>query len=312
MSEKVTKPKLSVVITISSDSTAGYYDPAYLTRCLDSITSQSYPTSIDISVPFPSHLSVYLNLQEHYPEVNFLPLYDPEPSKGPGLSHRRYDALRAYGLTCAGGEIIAMIEDQEILEPDWAVKMIEAHKKGYAVIGGAVENGVDRPLNWAVYFCDFLNYQNPIIAGETSSASDVNISYKRDVLQSIRSTWQDGFHEPVVHREIIARGFKIGLDPKALVYQRRDGLVLNRTLIERFVWGRHFGALRQRDFPRWKALIYSISSLLLPFILIIRKTTAIMKKERNRGVFFKVLPLTFLLLIFWSFGEMVGYLTAKS
>ncbi len=45
-----------------------------------------------------------------------------------------------------------MIEDQEILEPDWAAKMIEAHKTGYAVIGGAVENGVDCSLNWAVLF----------------------------------------------------------------------------------------------------------------------------------------------------------------
>jgi hypothetical protein len=144
MSEKDTKSTFSVVITISSDSTAGYYDPAYLTRCLDSIISQSYTASIDIFVPFPSHISVYLNLQERYPEVNFLPVYDPEASKGPGLSHQRYDKLRAYGLSCAEGEIIAMIEDQEILEPDWAAKMIEAHKKEYAVIGGAVENGVDR------------------------------------------------------------------------------------------------------------------------------------------------------------------------
>ncbi len=72
--------------------------------------------------------------------------------------------------------------------------------------------------------------------------------------------------------KLLQRGFKIGLDPKAVVYQMRYGLELNQAIKERFVWGRHYAALRQTDFLRWKALIYSIFSLLLPFILIIRKT----------------------------------------
>ncbi len=31
----------------------------------------------------------------------------------------------------------------------------QAPRTGYAAIGGAIENGINRPLNWAVYYCDF-------------------------------------------------------------------------------------------------------------------------------------------------------------
>ena len=45
--------------------------------------------------------------------------------------------------------------------------MVVAHREYYAAIGGAIENGVDRPLNWAVYYSDFGRYQNPFQSGES-------------------------------------------------------------------------------------------------------------------------------------------------
>jgi hypothetical protein len=62
-------------------------------------------------------------------------------------------------------------------------------------VGGAIENGIGRPLNWAVYFCDFLPYQNPVPLGESAIASDACVSYKRAALESTRTIWQEIFHE---------------------------------------------------------------------------------------------------------------------
>ena len=135
------------------------------------------------------------------------------------------------------------------MHSNWAAKMIEAYSGDFAVVGGAIENGYQDPLNWAAYFCDFLNYQNPLHAHQSSDASDANISYKRDVIRDIQSTWQEGYHELFVHQAIVSRGWKIGIEPEAIVFRMRIGMRLSRALKERFIWGRHYAALRQRTFP---------------------------------------------------------------
>ena len=73
-------------------------------------------------------------------------------------------------------------------------------------MGGAIENSIDRPLNWAVYFCDFLRYQTPLPDGESALASDANVSYKRTALQAIQPVWRDVFHETSVNAALRARG----------------------------------------------------------------------------------------------------------
>jgi hypothetical protein len=267
---------------------------------------------MSIIVPFPARILEIQDLQYKYKDVFFLSVDDPTANTGPGADHLHFDVLRSYGLGIANGDIIALVEDQETFGQNWAVKMLEAHDLDFAVIGGAIENGVNRPLNWSVYFCDFLKYQNPIIIGESLYASDVNVSYKRGVLESVRSSWQEGFHEPIVHREILSQGWKIGLNPEAIAYQMRSGLDFGSVLKERFIWARHYAAKRQRDFPKWKALVYSVFSAFLPLILLFRKTHTIIKKRRNIGIYFRVLPLTIILIVFWSAGEMAGYFTGKS
>jgi hypothetical protein len=311
LDEEDGSPSLSVIVTLASDSIIQKYDQTYLRKCLDSLQAQDNAPSHEIIVPFPSIIREFKKLEDSYHSVCFLPVNDPRANSGPGPIHEHFDILRANGLSQAQGKIISLVEDQEIMDRHWAAKITAAHSQEYAVVGGTVENGINKPINWAVYFCDFLQYQIPIRASETSTASDVNVSYKREALEAVRRTWQDGFHEPAVHREIIKRGWKIGIEPEAIAYQMRTGLDFRSVLKERFIWGRHYAAQRQRDFPKWKALVYSVFSAFLPLILLFRKTHTIIKKRRNIGIYFSVLPLTFVLIIFWSAGEMVGYITGR-
>src|SRR5690606_26362321 len=105
-------------------------------------------------------------------------------------------------------------------------------------VGGAIENGLDHPLNWAVYYCDFGRYQNPVPAGETPYASDANVTYKRADLERVRPVWEGAFREVVVNGALKSEGRGIALDPRIVVYQHRRGLNLATALRERFVWGR--------------------------------------------------------------------------
>src|ERR1700681_5044734 len=104
-------------------------------------------------------------------------------STGRSGSREHHDELRARGLALARGYIVALIEDHGIPAPDWCAQILESHRQPFAVVGGAIENGIDRPLNWAVYYCDFLRYQNPLQEGTSAFASDANVSYKRSALE---------------------------------------------------------------------------------------------------------------------------------
>ena len=92
-----------------------------------------------------------------------------------------------------GAKSWRLLEDHARPDAHWAANVVAAHRQTHAAVGGAIENGIDRALNWAVYYCDFGKYQNPVPAGETPFASDANTTYKRAELESVRSVWGDAF-----------------------------------------------------------------------------------------------------------------------
>jgi hypothetical protein len=117
-----------------------------------------------------------------------------------------HDVLRARGLAAAHGDLVGLLEVHARPDPQWCASVAAAHRQPYAAVGGAIENGVDRPLNWAVYYCDFGRYQNPVPAGETLFASDANVTYKRAALEGVRPSWQESFREVVVNRALTSLG----------------------------------------------------------------------------------------------------------
>jgi hypothetical protein len=214
-------------------------------------------------------------------------------------------------MATASGEIIGLLEDHGRPDPHWCAQILEAHRQGYAAIGGAIENGIDRPLNWAVYFCDFYRYQNPVPEGESPFVSDANVAYKRSALESIRLVWQETFQETAVNEALASRGQVLALSPKLIVYQHRSNLRLGSALKERLIWGRSYAVSRSQRAGGLKRAIYAALSPLLPVVLLWRMTASVSKKRQDLRAFFKVLPLTAVLLGSWSLGELLGYVTAR-
>jgi hypothetical protein len=189
---------------------------------------------------------------------------------------------------------------------------VDAHKEfPAAAIGGAIENKVNRPLNWAVYFCDFGRYQNPLKPGPSPTLSDVNISYKRQALSAVKKVWQDFYHEPFVNGSLMAQGQKLWLSPRIVVYQHRENLKLSAAMRERYEWGRYYAGNRVKKLMLIRRLTYLILSPALPVLLAVRKIRDVLIKRRHIGVFISALPLMLLLTLFWSVGEFIGYLTAS-
>ena len=295
-----------MVIVIASDTTTPRADPGPLAGCLEAFARQVDAPETELIVPVHDAVDGVEELSRRYPDVRFLHVEGPkEPSStGPRVHHYR---LRARGLLEARGELLALAEDHARPDPHWCANLVAAHRAGrFAGVGGALENGVDRPLQWAVYFSDYAAYQNPVPEGESTRASDNNVAYRREALLSVRDCWADGFHEVIVNGALTRRGEKLVLRRDVVMVQQREALRLGSALRERFVWGRQYAEIRcaaLRGPRRWLLLVLSP---LLPLLLTAR--IARLAVGRGRGAkFLAVLPLVLALETAWSLGEAAGY-----
>ena len=237
-------PVLSIVVVIVSDTITPRAKVSHLRSCLDALAHQTNPPPMEIIVPYHEDVDGIQDLERTYPDVTFMRATGVSIASRKGGGREHHDVLRACGLRAARGEIIALLEDHARPDANWSANVVAAHRQNCAAVGGAIENGIDRPLNWAVYYCDFGKYQNPLPPGESSYASDANTSYKRQALEMVRPTWQASFREVVVNGALIARGEKVILRPEVVIYQNRRDLDFVFALRERFSWGRSYAASR--------------------------------------------------------------------
>ena len=305
-----TDPVLSVVVVIISDTTAARAHSNDLAQCIEALQQQVGAPTTEVIVPYHENTDGIRALEARFPHVRLIAVSDPVIAARRAGSREHHDALRAHGLALARGTLVALLEDQGRPDVGWSANIVVAHRGDQAAVGGAIENGIDRPLNWAVYYCDFAKYQNPVPAGETRFASDANTAYKRSALESVRSLWQQSFREIVVNDALLAAGKKVTLDPDIVVYQHRSDLTLHDALYERFVWGRSYAATRCALLSPSRRLIYAALSPLLPLIIMQRMAATAWKRRRHFGEFFRAAPLIALLTCSWSVGECVGYLAS--
>jgi hypothetical protein len=283
-----------------------------LRDCLESLTAQVEPPAWEIIVPYLAGTGDFSKLAADFTGVNFLRVERLASYKPDGVGREHHDELRAFGLRAARGEIVALVEDYARLDPDWSREIVRAHQASYAGIGGAIENAIDRPLNWAVYFCDFGKYQNPLPSGESAYASDANVSYKRSALDAIETTWRDSFHETQVNWELMQQGYRIALDQKIILSQNRVNLNPGTALKERYVWGRSYAVSRIKVVGSLRRALYFITSPLIPFILFLRLTASALSKPNNLSPYLKSFLIAFLLLTSWALGEAVGYASGRA
>lgn len=299
---------LSVVVTVVDGGET-------LVRCLAALARQENVPTLEVIIPYDESVKGMAPIVARFPAFHFLPIGLVEtrrPIDGPAGQHELFDRRRSAGLSRARGDIVAIVEDRGVPRPDWAARLVAMHHElPHAVIGGGVENGRDRTLNWAVYFCDFGRYQLPYAPGPREYVTDVNIGYKRKALDQTRELWKERYHETTVHWALIRSGETLYLSDRFAVDQMRDDLSLGRLVSERVGWGRLFAYTRAREIGGGKRMVLAAMAPVLPLLLFFRLARHQMAKKRTVGKFVAASPAVLLLLAMWSLGEMIGYLTGK-
>jgi hypothetical protein len=302
------RPKvLSVVVRIVGGA-------SYLRQCLERLVPQVEGRPIEIIVPHDSTLAGIAEVQRDFPEVTFADMGQvsiAEPAESDAGAHELYDRRAAMGLRLAQGGVLAMVEDTALPDADWCGQVLDAHRRPYGIIGGAVEHNGRGALNWAVYFMDFGRYQLPLCEGPAACLTDVNVSYKRAVLEAVSDRWAECYNEATVHQALARQGVVLWMRPQIIVRQDRGPLSLSGLLRERFYWGRLFGCVRLEEAPSWQRLLYVLASPAIPFVRLARTTGMVFRGGRNRAQLLAVLPQMVVLTVAWSLGEVTGYVRGQ-
>ncbi len=303
MNEAENRIELSVVVIVVSGTKA-------LRGFLTSLQPQLDPDTTEVIVPYDLYIKDVTALAGEFPNVLFQYVGESlgNENQTPLGRHRLFDRRRAVGLGVAKGKIIALAEDHAQPANDWCKKLLEIHNQPYDVIGGAIENNIDSPLNWAVYYLDFGRYGRPFKSRVVNYVSDVNVSYKRRALDGNRDIWNGIYHETTLHWTLMERGSKLFLDERAVMYQERPSIPLMQAVHERYAWGRLFAETRVEHFSFSHRLFFIAGSVLLPLLLTLRAAGHMIRQRRSVVKIAATLPIMTILAASWSLGELAGYI----
>jgi hypothetical protein len=299
-------PELSIVVALIS----GEVDD--LRRCLSALHAQDDPPALEILVPYDDPCAGVTTLAGEFPRARFIHAAGLDTAAArAGASREHHDTLRTIGLRAAAGRVVALTEDHAQASPTWCrdmMRLLDAHPEA-AAVGGAVDCESSHLFTWAVYWCDFGRYQNPLREGPSAYVSDSNVAYRRAALDEIRAAWAGDYHETVVHGALVRSGKMLLLTPRSQVWQARGKLRVGSSLRERFVWARSYAGTRVANAPLGKRLLLAALSFALPFVLTWRIARGVVMRRRHLVRFCAALPAILLLQTCWAVGEAVGYVT---
>ncbi len=303
----ISSTKLSVIITTVGGG-------RHLERCLDMLLPQM-TAATEALVPHDSTLDIdAIRANPKYERIRFVEMGQvatDSPTGTESAAHEMFDRRTAAGLRAAGGEILALLQDYGAPAPDWVEQVLLAHQMPYGVIGGSVEHAGTNAWNWAVFFLDFGRFQKPLREGPAVYLTDINVSYKRDVLESVRQLWEYRYKEVTVNWALSRQHVTLWQRPQIEVLQNRGQLRLRDLLVERYCWGRLFGSIRVHENSGWVRLLFILGGPLIPLVLIGRIGRKVILGGRHVEAFFRSFPHFVVITTAWCCGEFVGYLTGR-
>jgi GT2 family glycosyltransferase len=287
-------PSISVVIPSLGS-------PDCLDACLKALAQQTLSSDAEVIVVDCGVAGIEDLVHRRFPRTKLLSF----------AQRKSIPEMRALGMKHSRGAIVTVTEDHCVPESHWFERILQAHKRWYGVIGGAVENdpSITRIVDWAVFFCEYGRYMNPVPDAEVANLPGNNASYRREFLAHIADLLDKGCSwEDTLHARLRERGVKLYSDPSIIVYHKKE-FGLGYFLTQRYHYSRSYAGMQtQRDIYA-KRIFRAAICLALPVLLLLRITMCVVGKKRHLGMLFCSLPLIALFAVVWAWGELIGYLS---
>ena len=227
---------------------------------------------------------------------------------------RRYAGhARNLGIEVARGRLFAFTDADCVAAPDWVERVVLAHERGPAVIGGAVEVANPGSLaGWGYYFAEFHHWRPGGAARPIDEVPGCCLSLTREAFTRWGPFLEGTYSSDTAFQWRMARdGERPRFDPSIRVAHRnpeRPGASLRHGVLH----GRQFASVRaeQQSVGRARLALHAASAPLLPPLLFARLVLGFARNRTYARHFALAWPATFLQLAAWSCGEMLGYAAA--
>lgn len=272
---------------------------AHLRRCLSALRGQREAPPFDVIVAYDPHI----------PGIDAVAAEFPEARVVCNEGQRTPLELASRAVKESTGDLVLLTEDHCEPAPRWVRTMIDAQRPERAVVGGRVEvlEGAS-PTDWAFYFVDFFRYAAPLPDGPMPTLTVCNVSYDRRRLLEIRDLWETFFMETVVNDALKDRYGMLWMHADSEVTMSRHAS-LGDAIYERYAFGRLFGCTRNGFCSPGKRIFYACASPVLPFMLFGRMARAASRSSQLTEGFLRALGPLVLMILAWSLGEWLGYVT---
>jgi hypothetical protein len=282
----------------------GICGPAHLARCLRALDEQRGAPPFDVVVAVDARLPGMDEAAAAFRGRLTI-------VRTPG--HENPVQLAGDALRSARGDVVLLTEDHCVPPAHWVRALCEGIRgaPGAAVVGGGIDTDPDASaLDWAFWFVDFFRYAPPVRAGTPPSLSVCNVAYRRAYLEALAPLWADGFHETAMHEAQRARFGALRVVPDATLRMRRR-VGPGAALRERYAFGRLFGCTRLAHVGAGRRLAYLLLTPALPALLMARMAARALPEPSLRVRFVRAMPILAALVLAWSWGEWLGYLTGR-
>jgi hypothetical protein len=284
-------PRLSAIV-------ASFSAGPILAQCLDALTAGADPIAVEIVVVRDvARIDGFdgAAARQRYPHVTFI-----DAPEGTTVPH-----LRTLGIAACRAGVIALLEDDCVVEPGWTEAAMSMAASPHVAIGGAVEPGpYARGLDWAVYFCEYGRFMLPVNGGSPPLPGN-NAVYKRSALVDRPSA--DGFQEVFAQAEWRRRGVTTGASD-ALVVRNINRWPMRQLTAVPFHHARAYASRRFAGRPLAVRLPLAAMMVALPVVKVVRLFAETSNRGRLMGRLIRSLPWVFLFTASWSAGEMTGCL----
>ncbi len=228
------------------------------TECVESVLLQTHEP-LEIVIVVDGNTTVFERVVSDFGDYDHLTVRNNDENRGISYS-------RTKGAKLASGEVVAMIDDDAVAEPDWAAELIDVYESTDAVaVGGHVAP------NWVSGKPDFFPEEFYWLVGcdergfgdhmeELRNTYGSNISYKRKIFLEVggydENTGRKGDRHIQAHEAPVCVRIR-NLTGKGVIYT--TDAIVHHTLFE---YRGEFRWLVSRSF--WQGYSKRIMDLILP------------------------------------------------